>query len=113
MKAKKLQINRITNNTDSRDIDEKCLGLDVCLGETSKLHTNRGLHIQIRHNRDKATYLAANEVAKLLSASTDMLDALENLCDLIKAETNEKFDNFDQDQTYKQAKAAIKKAKGK
>lgn len=69
---------RISNNTDSVDIDQKCLGLRVSLDNdnTNLMYDNRGLHIQIRHNRDKNTFEAANQLTKLLTAAPEMLEVL-------------------------------------
>jgi hypothetical protein len=68
---------KITNNTDSVDIEAKAIGLHVSYDRPSDLHTNRGLHIQIRHNRDKATFKEANRVAKEVSEGIKALDLLQ------------------------------------
>lgn len=67
----------ITQNTDSVDIQQKCLGLDATRSGFPRdvadhIHTNRGLHIQIRHNGDKQTFAQSVEIANLL-ASASML----------------------------------------
>lgn len=60
------------------DIDAKCLGLSAWVDgdSTSKLNTNRGLHIQIRHNRDKETFEAASQLANILTVAPQMLKVL-------------------------------------
>ena len=61
---------RIQANTDTVDIESKCLGLSAWIeGDSVKLlNTNRGLHTQIRHNGDKATFEAANRVSARIVA---------------------------------------------
>lgn len=78
-----MKIKSITNNTDSVDIDAKCIGLDVQYGKVTELHTNRGLHIQIRHNRDQATFEEANRVARLIALCPEMLEALREIAKLL------------------------------
>ena len=72
-------IKRITNNTGTVDIDQHSIGLDVSYEELTDLKNKRGLHIQIRHNRDKATFNEANNIARLIAAAPEMLAYLENL----------------------------------
>lgn len=66
----------IVNNTDTTDIEDHCLGLNVMCFEFKDLQINRGLHIQIKHNKDKATFNAANKIAKVICAAPEMLEAL-------------------------------------
>lgn len=49
------------NNTDTVDIRAESLGV------SSFGYDNRGLSIQIRHNRDKALFQAANEMSKIIT----------------------------------------------
>lgn len=76
-------IKRIINNTDAVDIEARCLGLDVYYAELTPLHTSRGLHIQIRHNSDKATFEEANRVASLLVAAPEMLSTLKQAAETL------------------------------
>lgn len=66
---------RIQENTDNVDIDQKCLGLSVWVpgDSVNLLNDNRGLHVQIRHNQNKETFEAANQLSKLLKHSPDLL----------------------------------------
>lgn len=72
---------RIQNNTDSVDIDQKCLGLSAWVegDSVNLLNTNRGLHIQIRHNKNKETFDAACKLQNLLVAAPEMLSTLKTL----------------------------------
>lgn len=70
---------KLINNTDTVDIDQKSIGIDVSYPELSSLHKDRGLHIQIRHNKDKATFNEANRVAKLITAAPELLEALKQI----------------------------------
>lgn len=65
---------KLSQNTDTVDIDQKCLGVSPIYSgpETN----NRGLHIQIRHNGDKATYEKAIEIQKLITAAPDLYEAI-------------------------------------
>ena len=77
---------KITKNTDSTDIDQKCIGLDasrafIPADVRSHVHKNRGLHIQIRHNGDKQTFARASAVCDLIAAAPEMLEALEAVRD--------------------------------
>lgn len=76
---------RIQENTDTVDIDAKCLGLNAwVVGDSvNLLNTNRGLSIQIRHNRDKETFEAANKLSQLVSAAPEMLRALNQIADFM------------------------------
>lgn len=100
---------KIYKNTDTTDIDNKSLGLSVKpldVPSTHSLNDNRGLHVQIRHNSNALTFDAANEVAALIAAAPEMLDALE-LCYLkLKAM------DAPNDTVSHKALAAIKKARG-
>lgn len=69
---------RITPNTDSTDISQECLGLCATRDTFPRdvadhIHTNRGLHIQIRHNRDKQTFSQASDLSRLIDAAPDLL----------------------------------------
>lgn len=71
-------------NTDTVDIDQKCVGLNVYLEGVpadikDHIHKNRGLHIQVRHNRDPQTFTQACDVAKLIAAAPEMLQALKTV----------------------------------
>lgn len=72
---------RIQPNTDSVDINSKCLGVDVWVpGDSlSLLNMNRGLHIQIRHNGDKNTFEVANELSRLICNAPQMLQILQGI----------------------------------
>lgn len=72
---------RIQKNTDNVDIEQKSVGLDCWIEGDSQnlLNTNRGLHIQIRHNGNKDTFEAANDVAKLIANAPRMLQVLRNI----------------------------------
>lgn len=79
---------KINHNTDSIDIDQKCIGLSprresIPSDVAEHIHSNRGLHIQIRHNEDAQTFAQANDLAKLIHAAPYMLEALELLADEI------------------------------
>lgn len=50
-------------NTDTIDIDAKSIGV------TTFSYPNRGLSIQIRHNREKELFKTANEMASFIAAS--------------------------------------------
>ena len=77
---------KLITNTDNVDIDAKCVGVSAWVSgdSVSALNSNRGLHIQIRHNRDKATYLAANELAQLIAAAPEMRKGLAGLVEAIQ-----------------------------
>lgn len=75
---------RLSRNTDTVDIDAKCIGISADIGKVSDLNNNRGLKVQIRHNKDQATYDAANQLASLLVAAPDLLAALIDAFDLIE-----------------------------
>lgn len=100
---------RISKNTDGTDIDQECIGLDSWIegDSTNKLNSNRGLHIQIRHNQDDDTFEASNRIAHLIAAAPDMFDALETLL----AEIESQGINGDQ-QNKTLILNALKKAKG-
>jgi hypothetical protein len=68
---------KIYNNTDTVDIRAESLGLSVRTDGPDVLNTNRGLKIQIRHNKDKATFEAANDLASLVSAAPELLAQLK------------------------------------
>lgn len=53
-------MNTWLKNTDTVDIDAKCLGV------TTLGYENRGLHIQIRHNGDKRLFEAACKIANVI-----------------------------------------------
>lgn len=52
---------KFTHNTDTIDIDAKSLGVS----NDARLD-NRGLHIQIRHNKDKAQFALAVEISNVI-----------------------------------------------
>jgi hypothetical protein len=52
-------------NTDGIDIQQKCLGISV-FSKTKNVNNSRGLHIQIRHNGDEATYKEAMKIQKII-----------------------------------------------
>jgi hypothetical protein len=71
---------KITPNTDATDIDQKCIGLNVSRTDapvSSHVYNDRGLHIQIRHNRNALTFDLSNDLARLIAAAPEMLEALE------------------------------------
>ena len=94
---------KIQCNTDTVDIDNKCLGLSAWVpgDSVNLLNTNRGLHIQIRHNGDESTYEAAIQLSRLLSAAPEMLALLER--------AEEYFEGF---QLQQDIRELINKAKG-
>lgn len=72
---------RITKNTDSIDIEQQCLGLDATRDSFPKdirnhIHRNRGLHIQIRHNKDAQAFAQAADFANLIAAAPDLYEQL-------------------------------------
>lgn len=73
---------KLTSNTDSIDIDQKSLGLDVTPNDYSD---NRGLHIQIRHNGTKGTFNAAvhlkDHIVKAVNLHEELIAALTKLVD--------------------------------
>lgn len=108
MKNKNLKF-VINKNTDTVDIREKCLGLTTRIENMPELNNNRGLCIQIRHNKDKATFKAACQLEILLSAAPDLLDTLEFVKRVL-------YSRQDQDMGLKEAfdkiEKALEKAKG-
>ena len=75
---------KIIKNTDSVDIRESCLGLSpkkssIPQDVADHIHSNRGLHIQIRHNKDPQTYAQACDLASLISCASEMLDVLDDI----------------------------------
>jgi len=100
---------KLQQNTDAVDIDAKCLGISAWVDGDSQnlLNSNRGLHIQIRHNGNKETFDAATQLSRLISASPLMLEALEHVMAVI--------DNGYQDNVVFDViglRAAIRKARG-
>ena len=85
MRRKKNQTGwKITNETDSVDIDQKCLGISpwrpsIPSDVSDHIHKNRGLHIQIRHNGDKQTFAQANDRARLITSAPELLESLKEL----------------------------------
>lgn len=99
---------KITNNTDNVDLRDKCLGLDVSRDSIPKdvadyILADRGLHIQIRHNENPQARGQANQIANLLSAAPDMLEAIETV---VNKELNLSFESLCI------LKDAIRKARG-
>jgi hypothetical protein len=72
---------KISPNTDTVDIDAQCIGASVLYGKTTELHNKRGLHIQIRHNRDKKTFEEANRILRFICSGSEMRDLLEECSD--------------------------------
>lgn len=77
---------KLTQNTDTVDIDQKCLGI-------SPIHSgpetvNRGLHIQIRHNANRKTYEKAIEIQRQIVASSELYEAALILEDLMLNHSN-------------------------
>ncbi len=75
---------KIANNTDTVDIAQGCIGLDPFRGSIPRdvwdhIRTNRGLHIQIRHNKDAQTFSQANDLARLIAAAPEMFAFLERM----------------------------------
>lgn len=75
---------KITSNTDAVDIDHQCVGLCATRDTfppdvRDHIHSNRGLHVQIRHNKDPQTFAQACELSKLFGAAPEMLMALKNI----------------------------------
>lgn len=68
---------KISPNTDSLDIVQKCIGLDTNIHGTDSV--NRGLHIQIRHNGQRQTFRKANEIGKLFCASPELYACVKSL----------------------------------
>jgi hypothetical protein len=84
----------ITNNTDGIDMEQMCLGLDpkrpsIPNDVAEYIHSNRGLHIQIRHNKDAQTFAQANDLASLICNAPIVLAALEQLFNSIVNEYKE------------------------
>lgn len=86
-KTNKLGPWKVAQNTDTADIDQRCLGLDVRRGTIPSdvwdhIATNRGLHIQIRHNRDPQTFGQASDLSKFIAVACNnhykLLAALKN-----------------------------------
>lgn len=80
---------KIMKNTDSVDIDQKCLGLSprrdsIPQDVADYIHKNRGLHIQIRHNGDPQTFAQANDLLNLISAAPELLSIAEAYRNLLK-----------------------------
>ena len=71
----------IQNNTDAVDIDQKCIGLDCWIegDSVNLLNSNRGLHVQIRHNSNKEVFEHSNKIARLFAAAPELLRTLETL----------------------------------
>jgi hypothetical protein len=69
---------RIQRNTDNRDIEQECTGLDAWVpgDSVNRLKSNRGLHIQIRHNRDQETFETSVKLAQLIAAAPELLEAI-------------------------------------
>lgn len=72
-----LETLRIHQNTDTVDIDQKCLGLTTNIMGPER--DNRGLSIQIRHNRHPVAFRKANEISRLISTAPDLLSSLESV----------------------------------
>lgn len=77
-----MSIWKITPNTDSVDIDQKCIGLSprrssIPSDVAEHIHRDRGLHIQIRHNGDRQAFTQANDLSRLIAAAPEMLAALK------------------------------------
>lgn len=99
-------------NTDTVDIDDKCLGITVYPDGypspgTDALKRDRGLHIQIRHNRHRETFEAAREIEKLVAAAPDLLDAVRTLM-AAHGDSGTPY----QKEAYAKALEAVKKAGG-
>lgn len=107
---------KITPNTDTVDIDQKCIGLDVQSKTWSRdvrdhLKTNRGLHIQIKHNQNPQTFAQANEVSNLIAAAPELLKSLEAFMERYKGiKATSPFDGSLE--MWEEAKQIIKKARG-
>jgi len=74
----------INKNTDTVDIDDNSIGLDVRRLDTpnsTHIYDDRGLHIQIKHNKNALTYDFSNHLADLIVAAPDLLEALEIIVD--------------------------------
>ena len=74
---------KIVNNTDNVDIDAKCIGLSprrdtIPQDVWDHIATNRGLHVQIRHNKDPQAFGQANELARLIATAPDLLQGLKD-----------------------------------
>ena len=73
---------KIVKNTDSVDIDQKCLGLCPSHPEISQdVYDKRGLHIQIRHNGDKQAFIEACNLSNLIAAAPDMFEQLQEIAE--------------------------------
>ena len=98
-------------NTDSIDIQNKCIGMDIeCSSIPSDvrdhLKRNRGMHVQLRHNGDSQTFAQVNDALNLIAAAPEFLEALEHIKDLIE------LDNIDRIKVHRLCEEAIAKAKG-
>lgn len=72
---------KILKNTDSVDVDSKCLGLSprresIPQDVWGHIASNRGLHIQVRHNKDPQAFAQAEELSSLIAAAPELLEAL-------------------------------------
>jgi len=61
-------------NTDTVDIDAKCVGVSTFD------YANRGLKIQIRHNREAVLFEAANRMAEIISQALNEAVKNGDLC---------------------------------
>jgi len=73
---------KIVNNTDNVDVDAKCIGLSprrdtIPQDVWDHIATNRGLHIQIKHNKDPQAFAQANELARLIAAAPELLESIK------------------------------------
>jgi hypothetical protein len=98
-------------NTDTVDISQKCLGISptndaIPSDVRDYIHSDRGLHIQIRHNGNKQAVEQAKAISRIICAAPEMLEALQNILEAYVHENGGYDDITDMVQT------AIRKARG-
>lgn len=100
---------RLQKNTDSVDIENNCIGVSAWVvgDSTSKLNTNRGLHIQIRHNKNKDQFEVASQLSNLISVAPEMFEELEYCLKYFKCSNDVVSEDY-----IKAIEKVLKKAKG-
>lgn len=108
---------KINRNTDFVDIQQKCVGLSprrnsIPVDVADHIHRDRGLHIQIKHNGDAQTFAHAYDLATLISAAPEMLQALEQMLERLEG-CVDKWESFEDHEIEMDIyKRVIAKAKG-